>query len=44
MQHVLGAIEGEGVTGIGSALKAGYYIVGGGQHIDNLAFALIPPL
>jgi hypothetical protein len=44
VQYVLGAIEGEGVAGIGATLETGYYVVGGGQDIDNLAFAFVSPL
>ncbi len=44
VQHVLEAVEGEGVAGVGAALEAGYYVVGGGEDIDDFAFAFVAPL
>jgi hypothetical protein len=44
MQHVFYAVEKQGMAGVGAALEAGHYIVGGGKYVYNLAFAFIAPL
>jgi hypothetical protein len=44
VQDVLEAVEGEGMTGVGSALKAGNGIVGGSQYVYNFSFAFVAPL
>jgi hypothetical protein len=44
VQHVLLAIEGEGMAGVGAALKAGYGIVGRGEHIHDFSFSFVAPL
>ena len=44
VQDVLDAVEGEGVTGVGAALEAGYGIVGGCENVYDFAFAFIAPL
>ena len=38
------AFELKGVSGVGTALKTGYDIVTGCQHIDDFAFAFVAPL
>ena len=44
MQHMLEAVELEGVAGIGAALEAGHHIIARSQHVDYLALALVAPL
>ena len=44
MQHEAVTAELEGMAGVGPSLETGYDLVVGGQHVDNLAFALVSPL
>ena len=44
VQYVLDAIESQSMASIGTTLEASYYVVGGGEYIDDFAFALISPL
>jgi hypothetical protein len=44
VQHVLLVIEGEGVAGVGTTLKAGYSIVGGGEYVNDFSFSFVAPL
>jgi hypothetical protein len=44
VQHVLLAIEGEGMAGVGATLKAGYGIVGGGEYVNDFPFSFVAPL
>ena len=41
---VLDAVECEGMTGVGAALKAGDSIVGGCQYVHDFTFTFIAPL
>jgi hypothetical protein len=43
-EHVLLAVELEGMTGIGTALKTGYDFITGSQHVHYLPLALVAPL
>ena len=44
MQRVAPVPDGDGVTGVGPALKAGDDVEVLGQHVDDLALALVTPL
>ena len=44
VQHMLGAVELEGMASVGAALETGYYVVFGGQDVDNLTLAFVAPL
>jgi hypothetical protein len=44
MKDVLDSVEGEGVSGVGAALEAGYGIVGRCEDVYDFAFAFIAPL
>jgi hypothetical protein len=44
VQHVLLAIEGEGMAGVGATLKAGYGIVGRGEYVNDFSFSFVAPL
>lgn len=38
------SVELKGVSGVGTALETGDYVVAGSQDIDNLAFAFVTPV
>jgi hypothetical protein len=44
VQPELLAIDRDGVTGVGPAIESHDRIVLGREQIDDLAFALVPPL
>ena len=44
VQHMLHAIELEGVAGIGTTLETGHHIIVRSEHVDNLTLAFIAPL
>ena len=44
MKHETVSAENEGMAGIGSALEAGYHLIGWSEHVNDFAFSLISPL
>ena len=44
VEDMLGAVEFEGVAGIGATLETGNNIVFGSEDVDDFAFALVAPL
>ena len=44
VEHMADAVELQRVSGVGTALEAGYHIVFRGHHIHDLAFSFITPL
>ena len=44
VQHVLHAVELEGVAGVGAALETGHHVVPRSEHVDDFSLAFIAPL